>query len=69
MGGMAEALKKGCNGIGFTPGDTASLAAALQHFLDRSDTLEGFVKSIQPPRRIEEEAFQTELIYKSCIQL
>jgi len=64
MGGMAEALKDGQNGVGFRPGDVGSLEKALRRFLEERNVFQAFEKTIVVPRRIEEEAFHTELVYR-----
>lgn len=60
IGGMAEMLQGGRNGVGFGAGDVQSLSDVLRRFLEESGIFRRFEKSMVPPPRIEEEAFRTD---------
>jgi len=67
IGGMSETIKDGWNGMTFKVGDSADLAEKIASVAVNPELIATFKKNIQYPIRIEEEAFNTELIYKELV--
>lgn len=67
IGGMREAVMDGRNGLTFKVGDPIDLADKIRLISEKSELIENFTKTIQYPIRIEEETFNTELIYKNLL--
>jgi len=67
IGGMKEAIMDGKNGLIFRVGDPDDLAKKIRSLSENPELIEKISKTIQYPIRIEEEAFNTELIYKSLL--
>lgn len=67
IGGMSEAINDGWNGLTFKVGNSADLADKIASVAGNRELIETFRKNIQYPLRIEEEAFNTELIYKAIV--
>ncbi len=67
IGGMKEAIKDGHNGLTFKAGDPADLSTRINALAENPGLLAEFRKKIQYPIRVEEEAFNTELIYKQIL--
>jgi glycosyltransferase involved in cell wall biosynthesis len=68
VGGMAEMVQDGVNGLTFTPGDADSLAAALARIAEDPSLVEQFRAAIVPPARLEEEAFRMERLYAGLVR-
>lgn len=68
VGGMAEMVQDGVNGLTFTPGNADSLAAALTRIAEDPELVEQFREAIVPPARLEEEAFRMERLYDSLVR-
>lgn len=64
IGGMSEAIMGGRNGLTFNVGDPDALAEKIRLFSEDTELISNLAMTIQYPIRIEEEAFNTELIYK-----
>ena len=56
LGGMAEMVRDGVDGLLFSPGDSAALAAALRRLIDEPDVLPTLKAGIRRPPSIEEDA-------------
>jgi glycosyltransferase involved in cell wall biosynthesis len=68
LGGLTEIIKHGKNGFVFEVGDAKSLAAVLKK-IDADPRILNKIKSqIQSPPRIEEEAFEYEMVYNELTQ-
>ncbi len=67
IGGMSEAIKDGWNGMTFRVGDSADLSEKIASVAGNSELIATFKKNIQYPIGIEEEAFNTELIYRELV--
>ena len=69
LGGMAELVRDGVDGLHFQPGDAADLARQLQRLLDEPDLLPhlraGVVRNA--PRSIEDEMQQLMEIYQGLV--
>ncbi len=69
LGGMAELVRDGVDGLHFRPGDAADLARQLQRLLDEPDLLPhlraGVVRNV--PRSIEDEMQQLMGIYQNLV--
>lgn len=66
-GGMKEMIKNGQNGLTFRIGDSADLSAKINSIADDPDLISTFKRNIQYPIRVEEEAFNTEMVYKQML--
>jgi glycosyltransferase involved in cell wall biosynthesis len=67
IGGMSEMIRDGHNGLTFKAGDPADLSAKIGLIADNPELIMKFKKNIQYPIRVEEEAFNTELVYKQLL--
>jgi glycosyltransferase involved in cell wall biosynthesis len=67
VGGMSEMVKNGQNGLTFSIGDPADLSKKIGLIADNADLLVKFKRNIRYPIRLEEEAFNTELVYKQLM--
>lgn len=67
IGGMKEAIMNGKNGMIFKVGDADDLADKIRTLAENKELIEKISLTIHYPIRIEEEAFNTELIYKSLL--
>lgn len=67
IGGMREAIMGGKNGLIFKVGDPDDLADKIKSLSEKPELIENISRTIQYPIRIEEEAFNTELIYKDLL--
>ena len=65
LGGMAEMVCHGRNGLLFAPGDAAALAAQLRRLLDEPGLLDTLRSGIAPPMSIEEDAARLRDVYAS----
>ncbi|HWR59802.1 MAG TPA: glycosyltransferase family 4 protein [Thermodesulfovibrionales bacterium] len=63
VGGMSEMIKDGKNGLTFKAGDPDDLSTKIDLIVYHPERIEAFRRNIQYPIRVEEEAFNTELIY------
>lgn len=68
LGGMTEIVKDGVNGFVFIPGNSDSLLKILIKIGENPALLNEIKSKIQFPPRIEEEAFEYELLYNKLIQ-
>ncbi len=67
IGGMSEVIKDGLNGLTFRVGDSADFAEKIASVAGNPELITAFKRNIQYPIRVEEEAFNTELIYKQLL--
>ncbi|MBI5074865.1 MAG: glycosyltransferase family 4 protein [Nitrospirae bacterium] len=67
IGGMSEAVEDGRTGLTFRVGDPLDLAEKIRLLADNPDMISGFKEQIQYPIRVEDEAFNTELVYKKLV--
>jgi glycosyltransferase involved in cell wall biosynthesis len=65
LGGMAELVCDGVDGLLFQPASAADLARQLQHLIDDADLLPRLRSGVQPPRAIDDEMRQLITIYHS----
>jgi glycosyltransferase involved in cell wall biosynthesis len=65
LGGMAELVQDGVNGLLFTPGSAADLARQLQRLLDEPDLLPALRRGIGPVKTLDEEVDELEALYDS----
>lgn len=63
LGGMAELVHDGVDGLHFTPSDSADLARQLQRIIDEPGLLPSLRASIVAPRSIDDEMEQVLTIY------
>jgi len=68
LGGLTESIKDGENGFTFATGDAASLTKVLRRIGQNPAILNDLKARIQPPPRVEEEAFEYEKLYTSLIK-
>jgi glycosyltransferase involved in cell wall biosynthesis len=67
LGGMAELVEDGVNGLRFTPGDPSSLAAKLWQLIDRPGLLAQLREGIGPVKSVAEEMAELLEIYQSVV--
>jgi glycosyltransferase involved in cell wall biosynthesis len=67
LGGMAELVKDGVNGLRFAPGSASSLAAKLQQLIDSPDLLSQLQKGIRPVKSVAEEMTELKEMYRSLV--
>ncbi|RMD67809.1 MAG: glycosyltransferase [Gammaproteobacteria bacterium] len=65
LGGMAESVQDGVNGMTFPVGDVKALAERLERLARKPELVEAFQRALSPPPRLEEEAFRMERLYRS----
>jgi glycosyltransferase involved in cell wall biosynthesis len=67
VGGMSEMVKDGQNGLTFRIGDPDDLSKKIGLIADTPGLVVKFERNIRYPIRVEEEAFNTELVYKQIL--
>ncbi|HWQ12422.1 MAG TPA: glycosyltransferase family 4 protein [Roseiflexaceae bacterium] len=67
LGGMAELVRDGIDGLHFTPGDAADLARQLQRLVDEPQFLRQLRAGVRPPRSAEDELTELLDIYDSVV--
>ncbi len=65
LGGMAELVRDGVDGLHFQPADAADLARALQRLIDAPALLPTLRAAVTTPRAIDDEMRQLVTIYNS----
>jgi glycosyltransferase involved in cell wall biosynthesis len=68
LGGMAELVEDGKNGLLFETGSAESLASKLNLLVDEPDLLRKFSMRINPVRPVKEEMDELEEIYSSLVK-
>ncbi|MGQ9626036.1 MAG: glycosyltransferase family 4 protein [Anaerolineae bacterium] len=67
LGGMAELVQHGANGLCFTPGNVDELAQQLQMIVDDQTILERLKQNIPPVKTVQEEVSELVHIYRSLV--
>lgn len=67
IGGMAEYVRDGVDGLHFDVGDPASLARVLKRFVDEPELIESLSKDWMEIKTIGENALETEFRYRSLV--
>lgn len=67
IGGMAELIRHGVNGLVFEVGNVRDLTSQLQRLLDDADLLEHLRRGIGQARTIDDEMMQLMGIYRSLV--
>lgn len=67
LGGMAEFVTHGTNGLLFEPGSPTALAATLSEIIEQPDLLDELHHGIPPVRTIEEEVRTLSSLYRHVI--
>jgi glycosyltransferase involved in cell wall biosynthesis len=67
LGGMAELVEDGVNGLRFTPGDASSLAAKLQQLIGHPGLLSQLRAGIRPVKSVVEEMAELRELYHSMV--
>jgi glycosyltransferase involved in cell wall biosynthesis len=67
VGGMAESVRDGIDGLHFSRGDARSLAQTMQRVIDQPSLWQRLVDGIRPVRTIQESADEHLALYKSLI--
>ena len=65
IGGMREMVNGGRNGLTFKVGDILDFSKNIDRIASDRATIDSFKKTLKYPIRTEEEAFNTELVYKN----
>lgn len=68
LGGMADLVQDGKNGLRFERGNPGSLAAAMRRFVDDRSLLEALRPSLDSVKGIEDDARDHERIYEELIE-
>lgn len=68
MGGMAELVRDGVDGLHFAPGDAADLARQIQRLRDEPELLERLRTGVRPPPSIDQEMAELSAIYADLVQ-
>lgn len=66
IGGMAEKVENGVNGLHFRAGSASSLAEILCQVLEKSECNVNYKENIQTPLTIEQTANMTQVVYQKC---
>ncbi|QLG60427.1 glycosyltransferase family 4 protein [Halorarum salinum] len=66
VGGMAELVTDGVDGLTFPVGDAAALAGALSGLVDDATAVERLRAGVEPPTRLDEHAAAVEALYADC---
>jgi GT2 family glycosyltransferase/glycosyltransferase involved in cell wall biosynthesis len=64
LGGMAELVQDGVNGLLFTPGDAASLAEALERLLNQPALLQTLRSRTSSPPTIQQDVARLQSLYR-----
>jgi glycosyltransferase involved in cell wall biosynthesis len=67
IGGMAEYVRDGVDGLLFAPGDDAELARVLRRFVDEPDLLDALGRDFPPLKTIQEDAAAMEFRYRGLV--
>ena len=67
LGGMAELVQDGVNGLRFAPGDAPGLAAQVQRLIDDPGLLAQLQKGIGPVRSMTEEMAELQEVYRLVV--
>jgi glycosyltransferase involved in cell wall biosynthesis len=67
LGGMAELVEDGVNGLRFAPGDASSLAAKLRQLIDQPGLLAQLQEGIGPVKSVAEEMTELLGVYRSVV--
>ena len=67
IGGMKEMISDGHNGLTFKVEDPEDLSKKIETIADSPELIVKFKRNIQYPIRVEDEAFNTEMIYKQVL--
>jgi GT2 family glycosyltransferase/glycosyltransferase involved in cell wall biosynthesis len=65
LGGMAEMVRDGVDGLLFTPGDSAALAGRIQRLIDEPELLDRLRAGIRMPMSIEDDAAAMRALYEN----
>lgn len=68
LGGMAELVRNGVDGLHFTPNDSADLACQLQRLIDQPALLSRLRNGIREPASIDDEMRQITGIYEQITE-
>jgi len=67
LGGMAELVTDGVDGLHFAAGDSADLARCLQRLIDEPDLLPRLRAGIRPVKTLAQEMDELEAVYRQVI--
>jgi glycosyltransferase involved in cell wall biosynthesis len=67
LGGMAELVEDGVNGLVFEPGNAGDLARQLRRLLTEPDLLQRLQAGIQPVKSVAQEMDELEAIYHAAM--
>lgn len=68
LGGMAELVRDGVDGLLFRPGDVGDLARQIQRLRDEAGLLERLCAGVRPPPSIDEEMAELQDLYRMAIE-
>jgi glycosyltransferase involved in cell wall biosynthesis len=69
LGGIAEKVRDGVDGLLFEPGDEQALAAILRELIMNEDALNVLVRNVTPPRTFSDVAGDMTKIYSELCRL
>ena len=67
IGGMAELVRDGVNGLLFQVGDSQDLAKKIQIVIDKPDLIENLKKNVNPIIPMEDHAATIRRLYQSLM--
>jgi len=67
LGGIAERVRDGVDGILFPPGDSDKLASILKHLVENPDEIKRLQKNILPQRTMEDVAIEMSSLYEEML--
>lgn len=68
LGGMAELVQHGENGLLFAAGDVKDLQQQLAHLLDEPGLVAQLQTGIHPVKRLDEETDELEQVYFAAVR-
>jgi glycosyltransferase involved in cell wall biosynthesis len=69
IGGMAEMVRDGVDGMHFAAGDASSLAAKLMKLVERPETVQTMARNIRPPLTVEQCTDGIHAIYDQIVEV
>ena len=67
LGGMAEMVRHGENGLLFAAGDAGALAVQIRRLLDEPDLITDLQRNVRPPKSIQQDALELRKRYEDLL--